>query len=300
MKRLLASLLMVVFSVAIASAQSNKIVFGPLEGDDAGILRCDPGDTIEVEMWVRTDPDNPAAIVGVNHSLMSEDSVIFERLGVTFDSSYGQPNWESAWVDGPFIHDPQAEYPIPEGYTSESAVALYFIFNDPVGDPLDTGGEWDFYGSFDMVVNIELPDWWEDRYPFSSGWYPHSGNGTDWVFENPPGGNIIPDQDFCGIRLVELAIEDEDNLPAEFSLDQNYPNPFNATTTIQYSLREESNVTIEIYDIMGRKVETLVAGEQPAGYHQVAWDASNHSSGMYFFRIQAGDYAETRKMVLLK
>ncbi len=105
------------------------------------------------------------------------------------------------------------------------------------------------------------------------------------------GGNAEPPTD------IET---DEAGLPAQFALSQNYPNPFNASTTIQYSLLEASQVKIEIYDILGRKVETLVQGEQPAGYHQVIWDASDQSSGVYFYRIQTGKNVETKKMVLLK
>ncbi len=81
---------------------------------------------------------------------------------------------------------------------------------------------------------------------------------------------------------------------------QNFPNPFNASTIIQYNLPSASDVTIEIYDILGRNVETLVQGEQPAGYHQVTWNADDASSGMYFYKIQASEFAETRKMLLLK
>ena len=290
---------MAVFSVTIVSAQSNKIVFGPLVGDDAGILHVgNPGEAIEIEIWVRTDPDNEAYIVGVNHSLMSEDSVISERLGATFDDDYGEPNWESTWLDGPFMHDPDDEYPIPEGHSSESAVALYSVF-DQVGDPLDTGGEWDYYGSFHMVVNIELPYNFH-LYPFSSGWYPHSGNGTDWAFDNPPGGSVTPDQDFCALDLSTGLDEERDNLPAEFSLGQNYPNPFNAKTTIKYSLPEESTVTIEIYNILGRKIETVVSGIQPAGSHSVVWDAENQPSGIYFYRMYAGAHVESKNCLLLK
>jgi hypothetical protein len=69
---------------------------------------------------------------------------------------------------------------------------------------------------------------------------------------------------------------------------------------IQYSLPSAADVTIVILDILGRKLETLVNARQSAGYHQIVWDASNHSSGIYFYRIQAGEYAETRQMVLLK
>ncbi|MEE9119299.1 MAG: T9SS type A sorting domain-containing protein [Calditrichia bacterium] len=89
-------------------------------------------------------------------------------------------------------------------------------------------------------------------------------------------------------------------LPRKYLLNQNYPNPFNASTTIQYSLPSASDVTIDIYDLLDRKVETLVQGEQKAGHHQVIWGAKDQSSGIYFYRIQAGDYAETKKMVLLK
>jgi hypothetical protein len=98
----------------------------------------------------------------------------------------------------------------------------------------------------------------------------------------------------------ETGIEEVISLPDQFSLGQNYPNPFNASTIIEYDLPSASNVIIDIYDLLGRRIETLIQGEHPAGYHQVVWDAADHSSGLYFYRIQAGDYAETRKMVLLK
>ena len=80
----------------------------------------------------------------------------------------------------------------------------------------------------------------------------------------------------------------------------NYPNPFNSSTTIEYSLREAGHVTIEIYDLLGRRVETLVDEEQEAGQHRVIWDAGEHTSGVYFHRIVAGEVSETKRMVLLK
>jgi hypothetical protein len=100
--------------------------------------------------------------------------------------------------------------------------------------------------------------------------------------------------------LQRTAVDNDVPIPGRQYLAANYPNPFNSMTIIRYSLPEPAEVKIEIYDILGRKVETLVQGEQPAGYLQVIWDASDRSSGLYFYRIQAGDYSETRKMVLLK
>ncbi len=103
-----------------------------------------------------------------------------------------------------------------------------------------------------------------------------------------------------GVGCEPTAVGEDQPLPFEYSLYQNYPNPFNASTTIRYSLPAAADVTVNIYNLLGRKVNTVVQGEQSAGHHQITWDASDHSSGIYFYRIQAGEYAETKKMVLLK
>jgi flagellar hook assembly protein FlgD len=94
-------------------------------------------------------------------------------------------------------------------------------------------------------------------------------------------------------------------MPTEFALKQNYPNPFNPSTQIQYALPKESRVVISIYDLTGRKVRTLVNGTQSAGYRTVSWNATNEmgrpvSAGMYIYSIQAGDFIQNRKMVLMK
>jgi hypothetical protein len=95
-------------------------------------------------------------------------------------------------------------------------------------------------------------------------------------------------------------IEDQVTLPNIFSLSQNYPNPFNAATTIKYDLPKSSDVSIDIFDILGRKVETLISGKQLAGSHSVIWDAKDVSSGIYFYKIQAGDFSDTKRCLLLK
>lgn len=89
-------------------------------------------------------------------------------------------------------------------------------------------------------------------------------------------------------------------LPAEFNLAQNYPNPFNPTTTIQYSIPKSVNVEIKVYDVLGNEVATLVNEEKPAGVYEVEFDASNLSSGVYFYKISAGSFNETKKMILLR
>jgi hypothetical protein len=160
------------------------------------------GEDIEIEMWVRTDPDNPAPFSGVAHALMSEDEIIAERNGAQLDPQYDMPNWELVWVDGPFVHDPDSNYPIPIGNTCEIQVGMWVVMDPPVGDPLDTQGEWDYYGAFLMSCNTDVPI---DNiyYPFSEGWYPHSGQSTRWAFDFPPGGHVEPEQSYGGLYFEQ-------------------------------------------------------------------------------------------------
>ncbi|MFQ5870071.1 MAG: T9SS type A sorting domain-containing protein, partial [Candidatus Zixiibacteriota bacterium] len=92
----------------------------------------------------------------------------------------------------------------------------------------------------------------------------------------------------------------EVDLPTEFSLSSNYPNPFNAKTVIEYQLPQASDVKLEVYNLLGEKVATLVDGEQNAGYRSAAWDASAASSGVYFYKLTAGDFTDTERMILVK
>ncbi len=89
-------------------------------------------------------------------------------------------------------------------------------------------------------------------------------------------------------------------LPRAFSLQQNYPNPFNPFTTILYELPHRSDVQLIIYDMLGREITKLVSEAQDAGYKSIVWNATNVPSGMYFYQIRAGDFVQTRKMVVLK
>lgn len=85
-----------------------------------------------------------------------------------------------------------------------------------------------------------------------------------------------------------------------FELYNNYPNPFNPATTIDYSVPKSSLVTIKIYDVLGREVKTLVNGEKIPGNYSVIFNDSNLPSGIYFYRMQAGSFVSTKKMILLK
>ncbi|MCH7763216.1 MAG: T9SS type A sorting domain-containing protein [Candidatus Marinimicrobia bacterium] len=101
--------------------------------------------------------------------------------------------------------------------------------------------------------------------------------------------------------LSTLAVtSEEEKVPDKFYLTQNYPNPFNPLTTIRYQLTEPGNVKLEIFDIKGRLVDSIVNEYQPAGYYSIVWDADNSSSGLYFYRLQTDGFTAVKKCVKLK
>ncbi|MBU1920540.1 T9SS type A sorting domain-containing protein, partial [bacterium] len=104
---------------------------------------------------------------------------------------------------------------------------------------------------------------------------------------------------------IILDVKSSSELPGEFSLAQNYPNPFNPATTIQFSLPENVNVQIHIYNLLGQRVASLVNSRFPAGIHSISWDGSDANgrsvaAGMYIYQIKAGSFIDARKMLLLK
>jgi hypothetical protein len=108
------------------------------------------------------------------------------------------------------------------------------------------------------------------------------------------------------VRESQVVIDDitsiEGNIsrPEDMIVSRVYPNPFNSSTTIEYSLSEAGHIRIDIYDLLGRRIETLIDDYKQAGSHTITFDASHLSSGVYFYRFKAGEIVETKKMILLK
>jgi len=92
----------------------------------------------------------------------------------------------------------------------------------------------------------------------------------------------------------------ENTFPNSFVLSQNYPNPFNPSTKISYSVPKTSFVAIKVYDVLGKEITTLVNGEKSVGDYEVEFNGRNLSSGVYFYKMQAGDFVETKKLILMK
>ncbi|MCX6165876.1 MAG: T9SS type A sorting domain-containing protein [Ignavibacteriae bacterium] len=89
-------------------------------------------------------------------------------------------------------------------------------------------------------------------------------------------------------------------VPSGYSLNQNYPNPFNPSTNIRYQILNSKFITLKIYDILGKEIVTLINEKQLPGVYEVKWDASNYPSGLYLYRLQAVDFTDTKKLILLK
>jgi photosystem II stability/assembly factor-like uncharacterized protein len=149
-------------------------------------------------------------------------------------------------------------------------------------------------------------------YLASNGVLRSSDDGTTWLPLTPSiaadaftvnregylyaGGSGI----YRSIQIVNDVKRESPRLSSTCSLWQNYPNPFNPITTISYQLLSRSQVSLRLYDVLGREVSTLVNETQEPGAHQVSWDASGFASGVYFYRLQAGSFVETKKLILLR
>jgi len=101
-----------------------------------------------------------------------------------------------------------------------------------------------------------------------------------------------------GVSFIDK--EEIDEIPTNYSLTNNFPNPFNPITKIRYSVPQSSSVVIKVFDILGNEIETLVNEEKSVGTYEITWYAENLPSGIYFYRLQAGSFAETKKMILIK
>jgi hypothetical protein len=151
--------------------------------------------------------------------------------------------------------------------------------------------------------------------------YNGPGNSDDWAYALAldGSGNVYvtgwsygsgTDFDYATIKYVQTPGEVKDETgnrgkPSEFNLSQNYPNPFNQSTKIEFTLSQSGFVSLNIYDLLGRRIRTLVSENLSPGYKSVFWDGKNDSgkevsSGIYFYQLRVGDFSEAKKLVLLK
>ena len=160
----------------------------------------------------------------------------------------------------------------------------------------NTDGMGYVFGSLVEPISIQLTGLGENYYVMIS--IEDSGKSGGTVLE---GFLTEGEQESYNITLEPLSVKQLNNkIPDSYQLDQNYPNPFNPATTIRFSIPKLSYVTLKIYDIIGNEIATLVNEERAAGNYEIEFEGSKLSSGVYFYRIQAGSYTQIKKMILLR
>ncbi len=191
---------------------------------------------------------------------------------------------------------------------------LFAGIDDGVAISTDNGISWSLLpGIYGTVTKMAIaPNGEILASLLGQGVYSSTDDGRDWTPFNKGLTNLFV-RNFAfdkfnrlfaatdsGIFVVDMSSESSDSIAYTFYLVQNYPNPFNPSTIISYHLLASSVVSLKVYDVLGREVETLVNERQNSGSHSVIFNACNLPSGVYFYRLQAGAFTQTKKMILMK
>ena len=182
------------------------------------------------------------------------------------------------------------------------------IYSQPVGIILDSSDVYPNWYKLNISDNcpaisgiVEVPVYVFDLLSLCITEQSYSSGHTIGFYEGSQSWGVDSDPPIKLIieRLVS-EIENEGNQVSDYKLYQNYPNPFNPSTRIEYEIPEVSFVTLKVYDVLGNEIATLVNEGKPAGSYEVEFNASNLTSGIYFYQLNAGSFIETNKMILLK
>ena len=190
-------------------------------------------------------------------------------------------------------------------YTQSSQQAFYFV------ESVEGINEGDYILSFngDKLIGsrqwqgsiIDVPVMGNDGNSYSNGYIVAGSTPTFKLLSNGKLTNLegdIPAWSDNGLFMVSSLSQVV--IPEVYSLSQAYPNPFNPTTTLNFAIPVDNEVTLSIYNLQGRKVATLINGNMKVGYHSVVWDANSYASGVYFVKMVAGEYLKTQKLMLIK
>lgn len=296
--------------------KSYKVLIGENMGDIEGVTLQE---NFEINFTV--EPDS------ISDGVLVDD---FETAG----------NWNTPQASGSAGIDESSSFEVTSSkkYNGLFSGALKYSFNSEDGaykisritpEPIGTAGE----SMFGLWIKGELSNnileyWFNDSENNLYSIEVDTLNFTGWKFKavalsdvatgdlkfEGVGIKYVTSADTAGFIYIDDAqydyttpVENEvDNIPSEYALSQNYPNPFNPSTTIKYSIAVHTSlaatqqVSIVVYDILGRKVATVVNKEQKAGNYEVIFNAESLTSGIYFYKLQTGDFAATKKLLLLK
>jgi|GEM_PF-2036609 len=270
-----------------------------------------PGETFSLDYQIgngftfRIARDLPMSESGYVFPIFaSEESPIQPKQGGCVRTLRPVFEWKDIWFE-PYAR--QGSMPVPD-LQAEFQLASDPGFNDIIESAEVDGGRYSYQGI--MAVSDSTSFFWRVR-PVGSTEWDHV-----FVFHALPAGDIPKDpvdrddNGEVGDPTDPNGQGDDDQvavdaagaieIPVTYQLSQNYPNPFNPVTQLRYGLPRATTVRLEIFNVLGQKIATLVDGPVEAGYHVAVWDAGDVASGIYFYRLVAGDFTETKKMLLLK
>ena len=273
---------------------------------------------------VMTNSNSGASVVPGDHA----NSLLWQRVnsgemppGNNPDLSSDEINLIAQWIDEGALEVASDSTSI-EGrwlleqysntmYEFDGDVRLTYLCNADVCDStywnsLDTSDALPTQNPYTFINDTLTIDLHSGNYFVEVVTFLCDGNVIDFNSQQTNLHRIGTDFDECeDYNGQQLDISNAINNPEQFRLNQNYPNPFNPTTSLAYDLPEDAMVNITIYDMMGRIVNNLVSSQQNAGYKSIQWNATNNqgqpvSAGLYLYSIEAGEFRQTKKMVLLK
>jgi len=221
----------------------------------------------------------PIVVAGSDATLIYDDIALVEpgNDGTVFgDATF----WDFVIVEG--SKDNGATWlPLVDGYDARNDAAWLDAFNN------STPGDSTMYRTqvVDLLQTFSAGDEVLVRFRLFAD---ANTNGWGWAIDN------------ISIQEPMVGVDDDNAVPKVFDLAQNYPNPFNPSTTINFSVPKNTEVELKVFDALGAEVETLIRKNYKPGNYNVLWNAANYASGVYFYRIKAGDFVSTKKLVLLK
>ncbi len=265
--------------------------------------------------WAAVNNDLPSlfisslAVIGTN--LFAGNSGF--QGGIYLTSNYG-----ASWTH---ISIGQTGDPVSSIYSNGSNLFAVTV-NSGVFLSTNNGESWNLVnGGLPNAIEVHFASSGQNIFAgaYSSGVYLSTDNGNNWIEANEGFGSsrtirtlaILGEDLFAGFydgsvrrrslsEMITSVEENNNEIPIALSLAQNYPNPFNPSTTIYYTIPKQSNVTLKVFDALGSEVAILNNKEHPQGNYEVEFDGSDLTSGVYFFRLQAGEFIETKKMILIK
>ncbi len=217
--------------------------------------------------------------------------------GALFDL-YTQISADSGWT-ADMNYDPQYEIGANIPNWLDGVDFAEDTQTDMIGvslDPGTLGNEYSIGGHRTLAAGNKIAFMAFD--PISINADDAGGHAQYWWYGFTEEAMQVQTLDWFGAIVV--GVEDDMNLPSEFALSQNYPNPFNPSTKIAFSVPNQGNVTLKVYNLLGQEVATLLNEVRTAGVHEVSFNGINLSSGVYFYTLTSGDFVSTKKMMLIK